>query len=377
MSDIWRDALDWLEDTRDDLRDRRRDFQRYLQRRRRRLETREEANVLRQLSLMFESGIPLHDALEVLAKTMEGRSSELAEEILDALHRGHSLSHAFFQSQDRLSDVTPPLVEAGESSGGLARTLEIAAQWAELSASLKARLTSAMVYPAFVLVVNMLLAGAMLGYVFPTFIPLFEGHDLPWLTRFFLGFSWFASSKLFWIVVLLALLEMAFLLSQPDNREKLYRFGLMLPVVSPLLRCAARTRFCSVLAVTSRTGLPLLKALALAAKASGDPEFRDLDRELQREIRDGASLDEHFLLHSEVYGLTLAHGMALCQSTGNTDLVCGHLATLFEGETEVRIQQMQALLEPMLIGLVSFTTGVLLLSLYWPLGRFLQTLLGA
>jgi type II secretory pathway component PulF len=235
---------------------------------------------------------------------------------------------------------------------------------------------SAMIYPVFVLLVNVLLAGAMLGYVFPAFIPLFQGEQLPLLTRFFLGLSWLASSKLFWVVALLGGIELFLFFSQPEHQEKLHRFCLAIPVLSPLLRSAARTRFCAVLAVTTRTGLPLMRAMSLAAKASGDPEFADLDANLQREVREGAPIDEHFLGHTEIYGLVLSHGMSLCQATGNTDQVCQHLTTLFQSDTEVRVQQLQGVLEPLLIGMVSLTTGTLLLSIYWPLGKFLQTLLG-
>lgn len=346
-----------------------------LRRENQRLDAREEANFLRQLSLMIEAGIPFVEALKVLESTMDGRSSALAKALGDRLYQGYSLSRAFSMSTDRINEVVPPLVEAGEASGGLVRTLQIAADWAELTADLRAKMKTAMTYPAFVLGVNLLLAGAMLGYVFPAFIPLFEGESLPLLTRFFLGCSWLAGSKLFWVVAALAGIEMVLFLRQPEYQEKLHRFGLLLPALGPLLRSAARTRFCAVLAVTTRTGLPIMKALALAAQASGDPEFADLDPALQRDVREGAPLQEHFLAHSDVYGLVLSHGMALCEATGSTDSVCRHLAALFQSETETRVQQLQAVMEPMLIGLVSMTTATLLLSIYWPLGRFLQSLL--
>lgn len=375
LKDTWLDALDWLDDLRDDLKDRRKSLVAYLNRNRQRLDAREEANFLRQLSLMIESGIPFTEALQVLEDTMEGRSSNLAKELGDALYQGYPLSRAFWLSQERISDVAPPLVEAGEACGGLASTMQIAADWAELSADLREKMKSAMIYPIFVLIVNLGLAGAMLGYVFPAFIPLFQGETLPWLTRFFLGCSWLASSKLFWVVTLLVGIEVVLFFSQPEHMEKLHRFCLMLPFLGPLLRAGARTRFCAVLAVTTRTGLPLMKAMTLAAKASGDPEFAVLDAALQREVSEGAPLQEHFLSHSDIYGLVLSHGMALCQATGNTDLVCGHLTGLFQQETETRIQQLQAVLEPLLITMVSMTTATLLLAIYWPLGKFLQSLL--
>ena len=353
---------------------RRRALVAYLRRNSKRLDAREEANFLRQLSLMIEAGIPFTDALRVLETTMHGRSSELARRLGDSLYQGQSLSRAFFLSADQINEVAAPLVEAGEASGGLVKTLHIAADWAELTADLRAKMKAALTYPAFVLGVNLLLAGAMLGYVFPAFIPLFQGEQLPLLTRFFLGCSWLASSRLFWVVALLAAIEGFLFFSQPEHKEKLHRFCLLMPALGPLLRSAARTRFCAVLAVTTRTGLPVMKGLTLAARASGDPEFAELDAALQRQVREGAPLHEHFLEHSDVYGVVLSHGIALCQATGNTDTVCSHLANLFRSEADGRVQQFQALMEPLLIALVSLTTATLLLSIYWPLGKFLQSL---
>lgn len=374
LKDCYEEAVDWMIDQLKEVNQRRRDLVAHL-RRHNKLEAREEANFLRQLSLMIEAGIPFVEALKVLETTMEGQSSTLAKSLGDQLYRGHSLSRAFFMNSDRINEVVAPLVEAGEASGGLSRTLHIAADWAELTADLRAKMKAAMTYPIFVLGVNLMLAAAMLGYVFPAFIPLFEGESLPLLTRFFLGCSWLASSKLFWVVATLGVIEAIIFLRQPEYQEKLHRFSLLVPALGPLLRSAARTRFCAVLAVTTRTGLPIMRALALAAKASGDPEFADLDPALQREVREGAPLHEHFLTHSDVYGLVLSHGMALCEATGSTDNICSHLAGLFQSETDGRVQQLQAVMEPLLIALVSMTTATLLLSIYWPLGRFLQSLL--
>lgn len=339
-----------------------------------RLAAHDEAHFLRQFSLMVESGITFHEALRVLEGTGQGKPAELARGINDCLYRGYSLSGAFSSFRHRISEVCPALVEAGEKSGGLTRTLHIAADWAELSADLRAKMKSAMIYPAFVLGVNLVLAGAMLGYVFPTFLPLFQGEELPLLTRFFLGLSWLATSKLFWLVALLLTVEGFAFFAQPEHREKLHRVAVLVPVLGPMLRSAARCRFCSVLAVTTRTGLPLMKAMTLAAKASGDPHFLDLDEALQREVREGNEPHEHFLTHREVYGVILSHGMALCQATGRTDKVCAHLASLYAAETETRVRDFQSLLEPLLIAMVSMTTGLLLLSIYWPLGKFLETL---
>lgn len=344
-------------------------------RRRERLDSREEALFLRQLALMFSSGLPFTEALAILKRTSQGPASDLAEALGAALYRGYSLSRAFQNLRARMGEVVPALVEAGEASGSLVITLEIAANWAEMSADLKAKVRSALIYPIFVLVVNLILAALMLAYVLPIFVPLFHGEELPWLTRGVVGASELASSKLFWLVVLLGAGEACYFFTRPEHADKLHRFFLLMPVLGPMLRTAARARFCAILAIATRTGLPLLMGLGLAARASTDPVFIDLDKGLQRAVRDGEPLEEYFLLHRDVYGLVLSHGMAQCQATGKAEAICRHLSKLFQEDLDYRVQQFQALLEPILIAVVSLTTGGLLLSIYLPLGHFLQSLL--
>ncbi len=341
---------------------------------RKRLSAREEASFLRHLSLMLNNGIPITEALEILPANTADASSQVAAEISGFIHQGHSLTRAFRRIADKISPICPAMVEAGERSGSLVRTLAISADWAELAADVRARTLSVLYYPAFVLGVNLVLTILMLSYVFPVFMPLFSGEELPFLTQFFIVLSKLAGSKLVWLITFIAGVEAVWYLSQAEQRVRVYRVGLFIPVLGPLLRNAARTRFCSVLSITAKAGLPLMEALRLAAHASGDPDMVRLDASLQADVRAGASPEDHFLTYSEVYGLPLSHGMALSQATGKTDSVFEHMTRLFHTETETQAQIFQSLIEPLLIGMVSFTTGLLLLAIYLPLGKFLQGL---
>lgn len=340
----------------------------------RKLSAREEARLLRHLSLMLNNGIPITEALTILRDDTEEAGAWVAEQISQSVHQGYSLGRAFRRVADKISPICPAMVEAGERSGSLVRVLQVSAEWAELAADLRSRTLTVLYYPAFVLVVNLGLAALMLSYIFPIFLPLFAGESLPLLTRFFLLLSQLAGSKLVWLIALAGGAEAVWYLSQPGQRERLYRLALWIPILSPMLRNAARTRFCSVLSIATRAGLPLMESCKLAAQASGDPDMLALDASLQEEVRAGVSPEEHFLAHCEIYGLPLSHGMALSQATGKTDFVFDHMTKLFQAETEAQVQLFQSLIEPFLIGIVSMTTGLLLLAIYLPLGKFLQTL---
>ena len=338
------------------------------------LSPRQEARLIRHLSLMLNNGIPIMEALTILKQNSEESAAWVAERISAALYQGYPLSQAFRRVGSQLSPICPPLVEAGERSGSLVRVLELCADWSELTADLRSRTLTVLYYPLFVLLINLVLAALMLSYIFPVFLPLFAGETLPLLTRFFLALSQLAGSKLAWLLLLAVGLEAVWYLGQLDQRDRLYRAALFFPVLSGMIRNAARTRFCAVLSITSRSGLPLMDALKLAARASGDPDMVALDASLQEEVRAGVSPQEHFLAHSEVYGAPLSHAMALSQETGRTDFIFEHMTKLYQTETETEIQIFQSLIEPLLIGVVSATTGILLLAIYLPLGKFLQTL---
>lgn len=348
----------------------------YIRERQSRLDAWEEANFLRQLSLMMDAGIDFVQALATLEQSMTGPSLRLASKLSEDLCAGKSLSFAFHRSRAHVSDVTPPLVKAGEKSGALAQTLKMAGSWAEVAADLRAKLKSALVYPIFVLVINAILAVGMLVYVLPAFKSLYQDENLPWLTTLLVGFSGLFRSNIFWLIMCLVGLELFLFLTHEDHKVKMHRLFLKVPVLSALLRDTSRAKFCSILAITSRTGMGVLECLKLAAEASGDPEFQDLHAQLHRSVTEGESLGDHFLHRRDIYGPILAHGICLCEETGNTDGVSQRLADFFRLETSYRIEQFQALMEPVLISVVSATTAIILLAMYLPLIRFLETLLG-
>lgn len=368
ISDYWYDLVDELSDRSKELKAR-------LKLKRERLDPRDEAIFLRQLALMFSSGISLVDAIVALERTSVGPAQALARALADDLSRGHSLFQAFDRSRQRVGEIIPPLINAGESSGSLVQTMMQAADWSEMTAQIKARLVSAFIYPCFVLAVNMMLAALMLAFIFPTFVPLFPPDDLPVFTKFILGLSWLSTSKIFWLLATLGLGELWFFLSRPENKVKLYRALAVIPVIGAILRSAARARFCTVLALCSRTGLSITTAMALAAQASNDPELKELDTRLQRSIRDGESLSDFFIDNISAYGGLLSYAISQCEETGKTEMICGHLASIFKEEVNLKIRHFQALVEPLLMAAVSLTTGTLILAIYLPLGKFLQSLM--
>lgn len=340
-----------------------------------RLNARQEANMLRQLSLMMETGFQFFDGLHLLGETMEGAPGKLCSEVADDVREGHSLSGAFVKRSHRLSRVTPYLVKAGEDSGQLAPTLKMAAHWAEVSDGLLAKVKAALVYPVFVLLVNMCLAAAMLIYILPAFQPLFDGEDLPLVTSVVLQISQLVQSPVLWLVLGLLAIEALLFAAKPGAAAQIYSWCLYIPGLSSLLRTAARARFAGVIAITTKSGLSIVNALHLAAQSSGDTDFIELDFKLQEDIRNGQSMGIHFEVNRDVYGPILTQGMLMCQETGEIEQVTRAMTEFFQTETELQADRFKALLEPMLMIFVAVTTATILLAIYMPLAKFVENLM--
>ena len=357
------------------LKERARQLKSHSEQRKRRLNARDESNLLRQLSLMMDSGFQFFDGLHLLGDTMEGPPAQLCTEVAQAVRTGSCLSRAFVERADRLSHITPFLVAAGEDSGNLSATLRMAAQWAESSAELLAKVKTALIYPCFILLVNIVMSAAMLVYVLPAFTPMFEGKELPLVTSLLLGLSRLCQSPLVWVVAILVVLEAYVFLSKPEAYGTVYRLATAIPVLSALLRSAARARFAGVLELTTRTGLSLVRSLSLAAQSSGDPNFIELDFNLQKAIRNGESIGAFFKAHKDIYGAALSQGMLVCEETGEIEKMAQALARFYQVETDIQVDQFKALIEPLLMMLVAGTTATVLFAIYLPLAKFVESLM--
>lgn len=347
----------------------------YLNKRRRRLGPRDEANLLRQLGLLLNSGTQLADGLEVLGDSLDGPSQSFCRRLEKSIRSGTPISVAISREKDCLSAVTPSLVSAGEATGSLVATVGLAADWAEHDSGLLDQVKAALVYPCFVLGTNLVLAACLLVFILPAFQPLFGDEGLPLLTQFILSISDVLRSPFFWIIALFVGVEAFMFGTRPEGRDKYYRALLMIPAVGSLLRTAAGARFLSIVSITAKVGLRITKGLALAARASGDPDFVGLDKGLQVHLRDGGELPDYFSTHQDIYGSLLYQIMSLCAETGKFESVCKRFADYYRGETEYYSAQVKNLLEPILMIFVAISTATILLSAYLPLAGVLQKLL--
>ena len=332
----------------------------------------QEAAFFAHLALMFDSGVPLVKAFEVLART-PGDFSGVILSVLAKLESGFGLRGAFEEHRESFSPISLILVATGERSGSLAPCLSMAARWAQRSAQLKARVLNAVTYPAIVVGVNFLLTLAFLIWLVPAFSLIIDLESAGGLTRTVLFASELVRNPYFWMGTVLVLGALSWRTTGLQGR--LPRYLVRVPVLGLMVKEIHRARYWMVFSFLHQAGLPVLQSLELAAQASQSDHFIRLYDELEKSILHGEEPSKHFERHRQAYGSMLVAGMSMLAEGQIGSKLCESLNEHFRVEVEAMLDRFHVVLEPILISLVAISTGLLLMGLYLPFGRFLQKLL--
>jgi type IV pilus assembly protein PilC len=338
------------------------------------LSARDEAVFFSHLSLMFDSGISLPKAFEVLSRS-PGLTAVVIRRVLVKLESGFGLRGAFEAHKESFSPISLSLVSTGERTGSLSPCLRMAASWAEQASGFRSKVLGVLFYPALVLSVNALLSMAFLIWLVPAFSGMIDGATASALTRAVFGASALARNPFFWLTLGLVLGFAVTKMVRASGRGRVPRWLVRVPVFGSLMLEIQRARYWTVFSFLYEAGSPLLECLELAARASQSEDFLSKFESLKESIIQGEQLTEHFRRHSASYGTMLVAGMTLLGEGQLSSKFGRSLSRHFEVEVESALERIHAVLEPVLISLVAATTGLLLLGLYLPFGKLLQQIL--
>lgn len=310
------------------------------------------ALVIRQLATMLEGGQPLADALGAIARQSPAATRRIIGGIRDQVVEGHDLAQALSQYPDEFPPLYIAAVAAGEKTGQLGRVLNELADHAEHSRELKQSLLLALTYPVLLAVVAAAIVIALLTYVMPQVVEVFDTMDvqLPLLTRLLLGLSDLLR-QFGWLALLMALFGITLLVvawRTPNGKRQLDALILRTPLLGTLVNSMEVSRFTRTMSLVCGSAVPVPDALQLAASAINSRPIYDAIISAQREVTEGLSLS--MALESNGYFpplvLQLIHSG---ESSGNLAGLLAHAADLLETEFQGRIKMLVGLLEPALI----------------------------
>ena len=342
-----------------------------------RITTKDRVVFSRQLATLIGAGLPLSQSLHtVVEQTNNTRMKSVAQDILTSVEGGKSLAESFSKHTDVFDTVFIALVEAGEASGTLDKALERIAAQQEKDAEMMGKIKGAMIYPAIVLMVIMGVMIFMLLTIVPQIEKLYHDlkQELPFISQIMVATASFLVK--FWWAALIVLGAVIYFLIRyfktPEGKHFSDAIKLNFPLIGPLFRKLYMARFTRTGATLLATGVPMLDALEICAKAVNNSYVAKSISHAADKVKNGKGLAES--LENEDYILTLAPQMiGIGEKSGRVDEMMSKTATVYENELDAAIKGISTIIEPVLMVVLAVVAGgmvgAILLPIYQLVGN--------
>lgn len=330
------------------------------------------AIISRQIATMLGAGVPLVQTIEMIGKGhSNGNMQKLLGEIGNKLSSGIPLSDCLREHPRQFDDLYCDLVASGEQSGSLETIYDRIATYKEKAEALKAKIKKAMTYPIAVLAIAGIVTSILLIFVVPVFQEIFAGFgaELPAFTLFVVGISDFMVA--YWYFGLAAIFVFVFLFKRAHRssqkfRDQVDRKILKLPVIGDLLEKAAVARYARTLSTTFAAGVPLIDALESAAGAAGNAVFRDAILDVRAEVTSGMQMNLA-MRNCSIFPDMVIQMVAIGEESGSVDDMLSKVANVYEAEVDNAVDNLTALLEPMIMAVLGVVIGGLIIAMYLPI----------
>ena len=335
------------------------------------ISNKEIAVFTRQFSVMIDAGLPLVQCLEILGSQQENRTlQKVLFQVRQDVESGSTLADALRKHPKAFDDLYCNMVAAGEAGGILDTILQRLAQYIEKIVKLRAAIRSAMVYPTAVILIAVGVVWVILWKVIPTFATLFEGlgASLPLPTRITIALSRFIGAW-WWMIIGSVVLTIVMLMryhKTPAGRRQIDGALLKIPVLGGVLRKIAVARFCRTLGTLVSSGVPILEALEITARTSGNAIVEDAIMATRKSVEEGKTIAEP-LKSSTVFPPMVVQMVAVGEQTGALETMLNKIADFYEDEVDEATANLLALLEPLMICFLGIVIGGIVISMYLPM----------
>lgn len=320
-----------------------------------------------ELAIMLRAGLPLDRALKVLGDIAPKPTMKaLLEDILRTVKAGKGFSHALREHEALFGDFYINMVRSGEAGGQMAEVLQRLAEHLERMRAARESVTSALMYPAILVLVSIVSIAIMLGFVVPQFESLFRGmgEALPLATRiviavgnFFKHWGW---------ALVLAVSAWVWLLRRwwrtPRGRQSRDARMAHLPVFGTIVRKFEVTRFTRTLGTLLGNGVPILGALAIAIETIGNLELRARLVDVPGSVKQGTRFAEA-LSKVDFLSPVALNMVRVGEETGRLDSMLLEVARVGDTEVQAATKRALTLLEPLLILTLGLAIGAIIISI--------------
>jgi type IV pilus assembly protein PilC len=346
--------------------------------RRARIATREFVVFNQELATLLKAGMPLVQSLDILRQRVTNPSfKSVLDDVHERVRSGEALSDAFEAHGTLFPGVYTASLLAGEKSGNLEQVIRRYVAYVKVIASVRRKTVSALVYPAILLVLSLVVVAIIMLRVVPEFGAFYQqfGHELPLSTRIIVGASGVARSYALVVAVAIALGVAGLWQWQqrPGARTKLDRLLLRVPGLGGIARKFATSQAARTLATLLGGGIPLVNAIDVSARSIRNHYMAGELRRAAQQVREGRALAVA-MSESGAFPDVAIKMVEVGESTGALQEMLNSLADFYDEEIDTNLGRFVTVIEPVLLIIMGLVIAGLLLSLYMPLFNLSNTL---
>jgi type IV pilus assembly protein PilC len=334
----------------------------------------------RQFSVMIDAGLPLVQCLDILGKQESNKNfSAVILKVREDVEAGAALADSMKKHPKTFDALYSNMIAAGEAGGILDTILKRLATYIEKAVKLKGEVKSAMIYPVAVIVIAVVVVGAILWKVIPTFATLFAGlgAQLPLPTRVVIALS---DLLVAWgWLLLLVLGGIGYGIKQyyatPGGRKTMDSMLLRAPILGGIIRKVAVARFCRTLSTLLASGVPILDGLDITARTAGNAVVEEAIQTTRTGIERGETVSGP-LRETNVFPPMVVQMINVGETTGALDAMLSKIADFYEEEVDSAVAGLLTLLEPVMIAFLGVVVGGIVIAMYMPIFDLISKLTG-
>lgn len=332
----------------------------------------------RHLGVMLNSGLSISRALNILAEQEKNISFKRA--ILDIsaqVKKGTTLADSMATYPKIFNQVFVSMVRVGETGGSLEEILKILSDQLEKDYKLVSKVRGAMIYPAVILVVMVVIAFLMLAFVVPKITLIFNdfGAELPFLTKLILSLSNFISQNILISLSIITTFCLSIFFFYKTDRGKgfFHRLFLTAPILGPIIRKVNSARFARILSSLLNSGVSLIESLRITADTLGNYHFKKMLNIASEEVQKGLNLSEVLSSSRKSYfPYMVLQMLEVGEETGKTSEVLKKLAEFYEEEVEQTTKNLSSIIEPVLMVVIGAAVGIFAIAIIQPIYSIME-----
>ncbi len=346
---------------------------------RRRLSAQQKINFTRHLAIIIKAGLPLLEGLRIIRRQTDSITlRSIVDQLIEDTNNGQSLANSLKRYQSVFGNFYISIIEVGETSGTLADNLLYLADEMKKNKGLRSKVRSAMIYPAILLGMTVVVCGFLAFYIFPKLLTAFASLsvELPITTRILIAALDFLRGYLLWIVggFFALFILMRFLMRYESFKYGVDSVFLRIPVVSSLVVNTAVANFGRILGLLLKSGIKIVEAVIIVSYTFDNLVYRRALQEAAEEIKKGASFAQFLAKKKTIFPVILSAMIEVGENTGNLEDNLIYLSDYYTEEVDTSLKNVTSLIEPIILIIMGLIVGFVALSIITPIYSITQSL---